>query len=798
MNDSQDNRSLSDNVYTFDISSQRCMPETIFRGMGGSNPEGDMLDVNSKYLTYNGTPFLPVMGEMHYSRYPADYWEEELLKMKACGIQIVATYIFWNHHEESEGKHEWTDSRNIRKFSELCAMHGLFLYLRLGPYCHGEVRYGGFPDWVINKCRIRTNDSVYLTYVHRHYEQIFGQVQGMLFKDGGPIIGVQIENEYLGGQEHMSELKNIAISVGFDVPFYSATAAGGQFDSIPEGEMLPMFGGYPEAPWAQHTDPMPPSVNFFFSHLRDDSNVGNDLITTDLDKRGLNPPGIERYPYFMCELGSGNQVTYHRRPIISADDIVSMALVKIGSGCNWPGYYMFHGGTNPVGKLSTLHESQSTGYPNNYPILSYDFQSPIGEYGQIREAYHELKLLHMFLRDFGERLAPMESILPKQQPIDRMDKDTLKCVVRSDGYSGFLFLNNYVRSQETKQIGPIRFEFTLADGEKLLFPQNPVTIPKGERAIFPFNMPLEGGALLHYATAQLFARLEHNGKHIYIFFALSGIQVECALEGVAVNNIETSGNGEVVSQHEGKVILSGLKAGTDCLLRLTTADGTKIEFLIMTKLEALHCYKSEIWGKERLFLSESDLLFEKEQVRLLNKQPGLMDVAVLPAPPQRLLFKNEEANVCIKGPFSHYSRIVKKNDVTVKASALADGILSYDGVQHEVKQWSIRFEAEDFDQCELGINDIFLLIEYEGDFAVLRKSGEKELLADHFYTGSVWEIGLKRFMPGIMCTDLLLQIIPLKDPSAIYLERKPSTEGQSIASLLNVKTATEYTAGFHM
>ena len=106
------------------------------------------------------------------------------------------------------------------------------------------------------------------------------------------------------------------------------------------------------------------------------------------------------------------------------------------------GYYMYHGGQNPEGKLTPLNESQATGYPNDLPVKNYDFNAPLGEYGQINLQYHWLRRLHLFLHDFGGALAPMPVFLPDRQPTNKADLATLRWAVRSDGRRGFVFVNN--------------------------------------------------------------------------------------------------------------------------------------------------------------------------------------------------------------------------------------------------------------------------------------------------------------------------------------------------------------------
>src|SRR5579872_4943252 len=144
---------------------------------GGISPDGHSLGANSRYLMRDGQPWFAIMGEFHYSRYPEAHWEEELLRMKAAGIRIVSTYVFWIHHEEVEGQFDWSDRRDLRRFVELAGRHGLYVWVRVGPWDHGEVRNGGLPDWILHKAATRQNDPVYLKGVQRFYGEIGRQLK---------------------------------------------------------------------------------------------------------------------------------------------------------------------------------------------------------------------------------------------------------------------------------------------------------------------------------------------------------------------------------------------------------------------------------------------------------------------------------------------------------------------------------------------------------------------------------------------------------------------------------------------
>mgnify|MGYP001824351811 CR=1 FL=1 len=175
--------------------------------IGPSHPDGPAWDCTSRYMTLDGRPVMPVMGEFHFSRYPAEEWDEALARIKAGGVDIVATYLFWIHHEEEEGIFDFSGQRNIRRFIELCRKHDLCVWVRLGPWCHGEARNGGLPDWLRepfgiepgghmgwrDQSALRSNDPAYLRLVDRLYGAYGEQCKGLMAKDGGPIIGVQVE-----------------------------------------------------------------------------------------------------------------------------------------------------------------------------------------------------------------------------------------------------------------------------------------------------------------------------------------------------------------------------------------------------------------------------------------------------------------------------------------------------------------------------------------------------------------------------------------------------------------------------
>ncbi|MDD4095158.1 MAG: beta-galactosidase [Oscillospiraceae bacterium] len=471
----------------------------------------EKFDYNERGLTRNGKPWFPVMGEIHYSRVPETEWEVRLRKMKAGGVDIASSYVIWIHHEEAEGEYDFSGQKGLRRFIECCRDCGLYFFLRIGPWSHAEVRHGGLPDWLFEKgFEPRTNDPEYFLQVERFYRAIFEQVKGLFASDGGPIIGVQIENEYghcggLSGDEgifHMRTLTRLARDIGFDAPYFTATGWGG---AITAG-LLPVMGGYCESPWDPRITEIEPSGNYIFTHERNDHNIGSDYGINE--SLSFDPA---EFPYLTAELGGGLQVTHRRRPVATGADIGAMSLVKLGSGASLLGYYMYSGGTNPKGRFSSLHESREAGDINDMPEFSYDFRAPIREYGQLGDPYREIKLLALFLRDFGGELSRMDTFIPEANPLHPENTDDLRISVRRSGNSGYVFVNNYQRRQKQAEHLAEVLTVPLENGS-VTFP--PIDIRDGDFFFLPFNMPI-GSAVLKTALATPLCVLN---DHTYFFY----------------------------------------------------------------------------------------------------------------------------------------------------------------------------------------------------------------------------------------------------------------------------------------
>ncbi|MBR1537300.1 MAG: beta-galactosidase [Treponema sp.] len=703
----------------------------------------------------------PIMGEIHYSRVPRNEWKERLLKMKAGGITIVSSYVIWIHHEEIENQYDWTGERNLHSFMQAVSDCKMKMLLRIGPWCHGEVRNGGFPDWLLHKdYEPRTNDEKYFETVKKWYGKIYEQVKDFIAnpddeatKDN-PIIGVQIENEYghcgglyekEGGEAHMQRLQKIAIDTGFKVPLYTATGWGGAWT----GGMLPVMGGYCDAPWDQRTSEIEPSGNYTFTHERNDHNIGSDHgfgygITFD----------IEKFPYLTAELGGGLQVTSHRRTIATSRDIAAVALSKMGSGCNLLGFYMYCGGTNPQGKLSTLQESRATGYLNDLPVKSYDFRAPIREFGQVSDTLRELKLFSYFAAEWGEEFCSLPAIIPNEVKPD--DLETLRYSYRADEKKGFVFVNNYVRHQEMKAHKKTKLK---SPDKSVIFPE--IDIENKDFFFFPFNMTY-GKSLVKTATVTPLTKITCGKNEIFVFY-----------------------------KRESDRRTGGFFDYTEETPKQVRGDGGD-KFLVLTKEDALNAWKM---SDGRLLICDRDsYLIESspDSAELFTRSDGSFfvypDFEKCPEGFKKTGEENKNADSSL--PEVKFAKYERENDLSEKKKSTVEA--KKEGEIYKIDLSALAKKLRD----SKGLSDIFVKIDYTGESARLYevKDGKKTLILDHFYLGKKypWEIGLKRFVEsGIDFKNLVLELAPLKKKAEIYIERWPSFDGEEIAALHSVSYEME-------
>jgi hypothetical protein len=512
----------------------------------------------------------------------------------------------------------------------------------------------------------------------------------MMCKDGGPIIGIQIENEYghCGGpkdlklgMEHMKTLKKMAIELGMEVPYYTATGWGGAY--VVQDEMLPVLSGYVDAPWADHIGEMPASENFLFIKYHNDTMVGSDLKTenitaeendkikeennsfkdesdklkseSDVSTQDFTPGytfNINNNPYLTAELGAGLQVTAHRRTFPYASDIEAQTICMLGSGANLIGYYMYHGGYNPEGKYSTLQESIDTGYNNDLPVKSYDFQTCIRETGLINESFKKLKKIHYFIKDMEEVLTDAEPVFAEGIVYTPENMDTPRVCIRHNlkNGAGFIFINNHQRKRKMNPIKDLEVVIKvpkLDNGQdyKEIVIKN-LCAKTDECKIIPYRLPL-GDTLLLETNASYLCK---SGDAYYFY---TDEEPRYVFEGKSANIITlTTREAEMAYKVGDKLILSE---------NLIITDDRKRFELIMDK-------------------NDRNMDINKEQIKELANQDS-----------DERIFEIELA----------------------------------------------------YPKTENVVNDYFLEIDFNGDKAEIYSDGK--LLTDWFSNGEVWNVALKRY-----------------------------------------------------
>ena len=740
-------------------------------------PRGHTLTLDSRCLLRDGQPWVLISGEFHFARCPDSEWRDELLKIKAGGVSVVASYIFWIHHEEVQGTWDWTAQRDLKKFLETCQEVGLDVLLRIGPWCHGEVRNGGFPDWLQKMgddkvFALRRDNPGYLGYVTKLYEQIGQQTKGLLWKDGGPVVAVQLENEYSGPTGHLMTLKHIARDAGIDVPLYTCTGWGSG-GAAPFGEIAPFSGTYVEGFWDRSITSIPGGYGGalrFSGSRRSSAAAMGALGNAPTTAPAAPPPSAGTYPFFTCELGGGMMSSYHRRVFMYPQDTESLALCRLGSGVNLLGFYMYHGGQNPQGKLTNLNETQATGYWNDLPVRTYDFQAPIGEFGQEREHYHWLRLLGLFLHDFGAGLSGMTARMPG-------GRGSLNWAVRSDGISGYVFVSHYRRLLPQPNRDNVQFRIKLADGE-VTVPSEPVTIPYNSRFFWPINLDL-GGVKLVCASAQPIGQVDDGNTRYTAFKQTAGVNAEFVFDSTTATVEASSGK---MTTEDSQIHVRDVPPGLGAAVRLHGKDGKDHVIILLDEATSLDLWKGEWHGQDRLFLTHANLLLDGSTLRLRTEAPEDCSVAILPAPAGLTdghgdvpakddgLFRRFSPGVAPAAPVQAVIEQVQPAgpprtipiapSVPSRRQGMAMQPVDADFAQAAV--WRVKLPP--------GIDagrDLRLRIRYTGD--VLRVYLGDQLLDDDFYNARPFEIGLRRFAPAVYQSDLLLKILPLREDAPIYL-----------------------------
>lgn len=316
--------------------------------------------LGEKDFLLDGKPFQIIAGEMHFARIPRQYWRHRLQMARAMGLNTIATYVFWNFHEPLPGKFDFsTENRDMASFVRMAKEEGLWVIVRPGPYACAEWEFGGYPWWLLKEkdLPVRSKDPRFLNACERYVKQLGKEIRSLQITHGGPILMLQIENEYGSygnDKEFMGKTRDMMRDAGFDVPLFTA-----------DGPYQCKAGYLPGVLPAINGEENPKS-------LRDTVNKYND---------GKGPYFTpEFYPGWLDNWGEKHSVVPVQSFLGRYDTLLTEGISV--------SFYMFHGGT-------TFGFMNGANYNKEHPILpqptTYDYDAPLDEAGRPTPKYTAIK-----------------------------------------------------------------------------------------------------------------------------------------------------------------------------------------------------------------------------------------------------------------------------------------------------------------------------------------------------------------------------------------------------------------------
>lgn len=341
-----------------------------------------ILQAKDRQFLLDGQPIQLLSGAIHYFRVVPEYWEDRLLKLKACGLNTVETYLPWNLHEPKENSFYFEGLADVESFVKLAGKLGLHVIVRPSPYICAEWEFGGLPSWLLRypDIRLRCMDRTYLEKVDRYYDELIPRLTPLLSTNGGPILAVQIENEYGSygnDKEYLAYLRDGLIKRGVDVLLFTSD---GPEDGMLQGGTLPgtlatvNFGNRPEEAFEK------------FRQYRTDEPVMCMEFWNGWFDHWLKP--------------------HHTRDAASVADVFDRML-RAGASVN---FYMFHGGTN-----FGFYNGANYGEKYEATITSYDYDSPLSECGDETEKFRAVrKVIANYQGVDEESFPPMPAPIAKK------------------------------------------------------------------------------------------------------------------------------------------------------------------------------------------------------------------------------------------------------------------------------------------------------------------------------------------------------------------------------------------------
>lgn len=338
--------------------------------------DGGTFTMGQNTFLLNGKPFIVKAAELHYPRIPRPYWEHRIKMCKALGMNTVCLYVFWNIHEQQEGKFDFTGNNDVAEFCRIAQKNGMYVIVRPGPYVCAEWEMGGLPWWLLKKkdIRLREQDPYFMERVRLFEKEVGKQLSGLTIQNGGPIIMVQVENEYGSYGEdkaYVSAIRDIVKEAGFDKVTLFQCDWASNFTK----------NGLPDLVW---------TMNF-------GTGANIDAQFKKLGELRPDAPKMcsEFWSGWFDKWGAQHETRPAKAMVENIDEMLSKGISF--------SLYMTHGGTS----FGHWAGANSPGFAPD--VTSYDYDAPINEFGQATPKYYELRNM---MQKYSDKKLPAVPKLP--------------------------------------------------------------------------------------------------------------------------------------------------------------------------------------------------------------------------------------------------------------------------------------------------------------------------------------------------------------------------------------------------
>jgi hypothetical protein len=586
----------------------------------------DAIRYDAQCYTIRGVDTFIYSLECPYPRVSPAEWRERFVKIRQAGFNTISTYIFWNYHERSPGKFDFSE---LEQFLALAQEFGFYVIARPGPYVDAEFDRGGFPTHVIaERFALRSMDPKSLRSSRHWYQHVLPVIRQHQVTNGGSIILMQIENEIdftdvpvAEQREYLRFLARLAWNAGIDIPLISNVSTVVRDRNDPElSRILDVCDFYPR--WSFLTDNELPASTAGLTVMQKVDLSDRTVLASLRKMRRDEPQG----PLSVAELGTGYYSKFGGKlseDEEGADATQLNALTKtiLEHGVTYINFYLGWGGSNRQ-------------WGGRGVTSTYDFAAPIRECGGLWNKYYEVKAVGALLAQFGTQLARSE----ERPGAARSTSADVSVSQRNRGSSGFVFLRANTDSEH-------HFRLTFTDpleAREITVPRHGrLTLGPHAMKVLALRVPV-GDSTLVYCTAEILAQGRCGRRDFVVVYDVPGSLVEIGLE------LKSTQAPVLVGEHryadwdaDRRRLAAGVEVDdTDRYLLV----GDDLLFIVLPRTRALHSWA----GSETVFLSDAYCLRSSSRTpdRIsaeIDYLPGAHSLSILlPVQPSRCLVDGQQ------------------------------------------------------------------------------------------------------------------------------------------------------------